>query len=351
MWVEVADGDLGKGSLLERRGRQDGGLGQPSDTPQRRRVRRRPSKEGQESPEAADVMGRLAGNRYWTDALVTIAEILGGVMDKDNAGRVRLDPICKVRDDGLLDVQDPVVVERPLEIFVGGRRLYSCLHTPGDEVPLALALCYQDGIITAPGDARTVVLETEAKADCVRIELAGVQAGLAEMERRVITSSKAGIPWPGRSRLRQRESEPLATAGVIAYARMFVIREEFLERQTLFHLTGATHAVALYDADGVCLASAEDVARHNALDKCMGKVLLAGTLKRVFLAMLSSRVSYEMMFKLCLFGVPVVAGFSAPTSMAVDLARATNITLVGFLRKGRLNIYSQPARIDLPAPS
>jgi FdhD protein len=127
--------------------------------------------------------------------------------------------------------------------------------------------------------------------------------------------------------------------------KLFPLQSEFFKMQEVFDKTGGVHACAFYSSGGELISFAEDVGRHNALDKCMGSALTYGKSDSVFLIMLSSRISFEMIRKSFRTGAVLVAGVSAPTSAAVSAAEQSNMTLVGFLRGERFNIYSHPGRL------
>lgn len=118
-----------------------------------------------------------------------------------------------------------------------------------------------------------------------------------------------------------------------------------LSRQKLFCIIGATHSVAVYDVNMRLLSFAEDVGRHNAMDKCIGKLLIENKNNAAFIAILSSRLSYEMIMKACVLGLQIIAGVSALTSLAFEIAKNSNLTLIGFLRHENFNMYCCPQRL------
>jgi FdhD protein len=225
--------------------------------------------------------------------------------------------ITKYLNSKFSEHQDEIAVESLLKIFVNGEEKYNCLRTPGADINLAVGLCFTDGVINSYADIENIVAED----NLVRINLA----------------------QGGDSRLRGNDKE--RKDDVITSAQLFAMQENFFSQQKIFKITGATHAAGIYNFKGECLAFAEDVGRHNALDKCIGKVLIENNTDQIYLTMLSSRLSYEMVKKVCRLKTQILVGASAPTSLAIETAIANNITLIGFLRDQRFNSYANTVRI------
>ena len=210
------------------------------------------------------------------------------------------------------------------------------------ERELALGLCFSDGRINSFDDVKTIEQPDDS---AVRI-MTGDSRESSHNEIKIIRSSSGIIK-------ELNEAIPCVTAeddmsGIHFSARLLAgLQDDFYSRQKIFVETGATHAAAVYDINGKLVAFAEDVGRHNALDKCIGTLLVERRMKEAVFCMLSSRLSYEMVMKADRAGFPVVAGASAPTGYAVTLARQMGITLAGFLRKGRFNLYSGEWRVDM----
>ncbi len=138
---------------------------------------------------------------------------------------------------------------------------------------------------------------------------------------------------------------PVETWHRIHLGAILGLKDLFEARQTIFPLTGSTHSASVFDVNSNLLAFAEDIGRHNAFDKVIGKLVLEGATQHAFLAIVSSRLSFEMLQKAAVLGLEILAGLSAPTSMAVSMAERLNITLIGFLREDSMSIYSHPERI------
>jgi len=228
---------------------------------------------------------------------------------------------------------DDIIVEEPLVIIVNGKRSYFCMRLPGMDRELAAGVLYNEGVISGADDITGISIDE----DVLHIEI----KGNAPSESKKIYSSTGGM---SSSDLLMPLNQPQELS--LSVEDIFRIKEDFLSRQKLFEATGGTHCASIFDHDFNIIAFAEDVGRHNALDKCTGHVLLEGVPGRAVIVMLSSRLSLEMIRKSHRTGALIVAGVSAPTSAAVDAAEKAGITLIGFLRDGRFNVYSNPHRIN-----
>jgi FdhD protein len=259
---------------------------------------------------------------------------------------------------------DFVATEEPLEIRLGyadgdgGRRERSIsitMRTPGSDEELAIGFLYSEGIVRSRADI-TVVRPCGPPApngliNVVRVELAdGVGVELDRLERHFYTSSSCGVC--GKASL-----EAVAVQGRYdLHTADFAIDRQVLgglpaalaAEQDVFERTGGLHASGLFDADGRIVAVREDVGRHNALDKLIGSRLNRDEIPlERYGILLSGRASFELMQKAMMAGCPLVAAVGAPSSLAVELAGEFGITLVGFLRQDRFNVYSRADRITL----
>ena len=257
---------------------------------------------------------------------------------------------------------DVVATEEPLGIRLGYSRadgsraeeeVSITMRTPGHDEDLAVGFLFTEGIIRACSDVQGVVprgkLAPNGLANVVRVELAPeVKVDFKRLERHFYTSSSCGIC--GKASI-----DSVAVQGRFdLHVSPFAIRAEFLGRlpaalkteQAVFEQTGGLHASGLFDASGKIHATREDVGRHNALDKLIGRALLDG---RVPLQshgiVVSGRASFELMQKAKIAGCAFVAAVGAPSSLAVELAQEFGMTLVGFLKPGRFNVYNRADRI------
>lgn len=241
--------------------------------------------------------------------------------------------VLKFAGKNILQRDDDIVVEEPLTINVNGDKGYFCMRLPGMDRELAAGILYNEGIISSVEEIKSIT----AGESSVDVEITGA----SPVEVKSIYSSTGGMSSADMLRPPFAQSE-----FVITPEDIFFMKDLFLSKQEFFNRTGGTHCAGLFSIAGGLMAFAEDVGRHNALDKCAGSVLLAGSMGSAPVVMLSSRLSLEMIKKSCRTGALIVAGVSAPTSAAVEAAEASGITLIGFLREGRFNVYSCPQRIS-----
>ena len=234
------------------------------------------------------------------------------------------------------------------------QRLAVTMRTPGNDFELAAGFLYGEGILRSREEIAELTycldesVDPEQKYNIVTVELRGpAKANLARFERHFTMSSACGVC--GRAQLdsmRELGALPLDDDVRVAAGTLYGLPERMREAQRIFASTGGLHAAALFDERGETIAVREDVGRHNAVDKLAGWGLLNARLPFARCAMMvSGRAGYEILQKAVVAGVPVVASVSAPTSLAVEVAREFNVTLVGFLRGDRANIYSAPERI------
>jgi FdhD protein len=236
---------------------------------------------------------------------------------------------------------DVLAVESSLAVVVNGVPAYYCMRMPGMDRELALGICFSDGRMRSSDDLKNVHQHDDST---VIIEITDHGADNSD-ELKIIRSSAGVIAKePDSIPAFSEDADPLATKFTSRW--LFDLHDDFSSRQKIFKDTGAAHAAALYDEEGRPMAYAEDVGRHNALDKCIGKLLLEKRLHQAVYCILSSRLSYEMVMKTARAGIRVTAGASAPTALAVELARSKGLTLIGFLRNGRFNVYSGEWRVN-----
>jgi FdhD protein len=234
--------------------------------------------------------------------------------------------------------EDEVAVEEPLEIRVDGRAMAVTMRTPGHDEELALGFLYGEGLIDAPHLAGPTV---DFAANTV--EVTGPLAH-DPGTRRFYTTSSCGVCGKGALEEVAVHSRPLPEGPVVA--RSLVARLPELLEQPAFERTGGLHATGLFDTAGALLIEREDVGRHNAMDKVIGRALLDGLVplsERILCV--SGRLSFELVQKAAVAGSPILVGVGAPSSLAVALAQERGMTLCGFARRGGMNVYTHPQRI------
>ena len=260
----------------------------------------------------------------------------------------------RVVEEGRARVRpDSLATEEPMEMRLvsGGARqtVAVTMRTPGADFELAAGFLYGEGVISSPEDIRKISycvdadVDAEQRYNIVNVELRGGRDYyLRPLERHFYTTSACGVC--GKASLEQLELRgcPVIPPGPeIAAQTIYSLPEKLREAQGLFEATGGLHAAALFDAEGELVALREDVGRHNATDKLVGWALLEGRLPLSdHIVMVSGRSSFEILQKCLAAGVPIVCAISAPSSLAVDVARQFNMTLVGFLRGNRFNVYA-----------
>jgi FdhD protein len=243
--------------------------------------------------------------------------------------------LTRVTHDG---VEDVVAIEEPLEIRVDGASLAVTMRTPGDDEELALGFLYGEGLIDEPRPAGL----TEDFANNT-IEVTGPLLR-DPGARSFYTTSSCGVCGKGALEEVAVHAEPLPEGPVIARELAAELPRR-LEQPT-FARTGGTHATGLFTAAGELLLTREDVGRHNAMDKVIGHALRRGLLPlHGHLLCVSGRLSFELVQKAAVAGAPILVGVGAPSSLAIELAGDRGLTLCGFARRGRLNVYTRPERI------
>jgi FdhD protein len=243
--------------------------------------------------------------------------------------------VAVVEHDGR---RDEVAVEEPLEIRVDGAALTVTMRTPGNDEELALGFLYGEGLIDAP---RAAGLTDDFAINT--IEVAGPLAR-DPGARRFYTTSSCGVCGKGSLEEVAVYAPDLPEGPQIPRALLAALPDRL--RQPGFSRTGGLHATGLFTADGELLLVREDVGRHNAMDKVVGRALDDGLvpLHRLVLCV-SGRLSFELVQKAAVAGAPILVGVGAPTSLAVDLAAERGMTLAGFARGGSVNVYTGAERV------
>ena len=264
----------------------------------------------------------------------------------------------RIRDGAVTSRPDTLVAEEPLEIRLNGKPLAITMRTPGDDFALAAGFLVSEGVLGSAADVRNIVYCAGATDDgtntynVVDVQLApGVPVPDITLERNVYTTSSCGLC--GKASLdavRTTARFPIADTPPVRVepALLAGLPDRLRAAQRVFDRTGGLHAAALFSEEGELLDIREDVGRHNAVDKLIGRALQDDRLplSRVIL-LVSGRASFELAQKAVMAGIPVLASVSAPSSLAVDLAAETGLTLVGFLRGANMNVYAGDRRIAL----
>jgi FdhD protein len=232
---------------------------------------------------------------------------------------------------------DAVAVEEPLEIRIGGQALAVTMRTPGHDEELALGFCLSEGVA-----ATAAALPADLAANTVEVEAR--EFDRSRVQRSFYTSSSCGVCGKGALEAVAVEAERVASRLTVPATLVAELPGRL--RQPAFDATGGLHATGLFDERGRLVCLREDVGRHNAMDKVIGWAFLQGRLPLAdSILCLSGRLSFELVQKAAVAGCPVLVAVGAPSSLAVELARDRGITLCGFVREGRVNVYTEPWRV------
>jgi FdhD protein len=249
---------------------------------------------------------------------------------------------------------DRLATEEPMEIRVEEpgaeqRSIAVTMRTPGHDFELAVGFLFTEGLISGQADVRSVrycaVPREEQHYNVVSV-VAARPLPAVQSQRNFYATSSCGLCGKASLDAIETRCAPVADGPVVDASLLVTLPEELRRAQSVFDRTGGLHAAALFDPAGKLLVAREDVGRHNAVDKVIGAELLAGRLPlsdRILLV--SGRASFEIVQKAARAGVPIICAVSAPSSLAVDTARRFGMTLAGFLRDERFNVYAGPERI------
>ncbi len=256
------------------------------------------------------------------------------------------------------EAPDAVVTEEPLQLMLDGQPLSVVMRTPGQDLELALGLLFAEGIARSLDDVRLVRISAESDESAIavaidpsivesnQVDVHLVRAPRRRPERSMLASSACGVCGAVLIEDLRRDLAPLPE-GLAVDARLLPrLLDRLRSGQGVFERTGGLHAAGLFDPAGELICLREDVGRHNAVDKVVGRMLIEGMLplSRSILVV-SGRAGYEIVQKSITAGIPVLAAVGAPSSLAVALAREFGQTLVGFLRGERFNVYASPERL------
>jgi FdhD protein len=234
---------------------------------------------------------------------------------------------------------DVVAVEEPLEIRIGGAPVAVTMRTPGHDEELALGFALSEGL--RPEAAR---LPDDLAANTVELVATGFEP--SRLARSFYTSSSCGVCGKGALEAVAVEAERVESPLRLAASLVAALPDRLRESQAAFEATGGLHATGLFAEDGSLVCLREDVGRHNAMDKVIGWAFTAGRLpfERDVLCV-SGRLSFELVQKAAVAGCPILVAVGAPSSLAIELASDRGVTLCGFVRGGRVNVYTEPWRI------
>lgn len=241
-----------------------------------------------------------------------------------------------------------VATEAPLAIRVQGEPFVITMRTPGDDEALAAGFLVSEQIVRHPSEITAVSATPDG--DGVDVSVTGdalARLAARTAERRMVTATSAcGVCGRPTLEAVKTDAPPLDMTWTVASSLVPTLPDRLRAAQSVFDRTGGLHAAGLFAIDGTLVDAAEDVGRHNAVDKVIGRQVLAGTIPLAHRVLcVSGRASFELVQKAVLAGVPMLVAVSAPSTLAVELARERGLTLVGFARGDAFNIYAHPHRI------
>ena len=235
---------------------------------------------------------------------------------------------------------DRVAVEEPLEIRVNGEAVAVTMRTPGNDEELALGFCLSEGIV--PANAR---LPHNLAANTVEVDAPGFDPG--KLRRSFYTTSSCGVCGKGALEAVAIEAPAVDSKLRVGSTVVASLPDTLRSAQATFAATGGLHATGLFTSDGSLTCVREDVGRHNALDKVVGWAYRRQLLPLAeFVLCVSGRLSFELVQKAAVAGCPLLAAVGAPSSLAIELAADRGITLCGFVRGTRFNVYTEPWRVE-----
>jgi FdhD protein len=270
----------------------------------------------------------------------------------------REDRIVRYENGGLRPRADRVTVEEPLEIRVGGQTLAVTMRTPGHDHELAAGWLVTEGIVSRPDEIVRIehcreTRSAEEEGNVVLVRTTAPAGGQLDRARRLLlTSSSCGLCGKGSIESIRGQFPPVESAASVSPDVLLSLPGILRQSQATFGQTGGLHAAGAFTLSGEMIASREDIGRHNAVDKVVGALFREGRLPLSdSILCVSGRVSFEIVQKALAAGIPIVAAVSAPSSLAIDLARSSGMALVGFLREGGFNLYCGEDRVAATEPA
>ncbi len=262
----------------------------------------------------------------------------------------RVENIVRYSTDGASNGPDDLAIEEPLEIRVRGRAVSVTMRTPGHDEEMAAGFLLSEGLIAKRADVlRIEPCGRNEEGNLLNVILApDVNVDFEKLSRHVFASSSCGLCGKATIDAIRGIFPPVVSDVKVDAKTIDQFMPQMRNSQSTFDKTGGLHAAAIFDRSGKLIVLREDVGRHNAVDKVLGFALLNGLMPLDSHALVvSGRSSFEIMQKALAGRLPIVAAVSAPSSLAVEFARESGQTLIGFLRDGRMNIYSHPERVEM----
>lgn len=239
---------------------------------------------------------------------------------------------------------DVVAIEEPLEIRIGDRPLAVIMRTPGDDFDLAAGFVFTEGVVRDPGDLEG--MREWGSPNVVRIALReGVTIDWQRLNRHFYSTSSCGVCGKASIEALRVHAARVSSGARLSADVALRLPELLRERQDVFAATGGLHGAGIFTTDGTLVCVREDVGRHNGVDKAIGSLWREGAAFDDKVIAVSGRAGFEIVQKAAVAGIPIVAAVGAPSSLAVELAHEFGLTLLGFVREGRFNVYSGEERL------
>jgi FdhD protein len=254
----------------------------------------------------------------------------------------------RFKDGCLFPAEYHLAVEQPLEIFIDDSPYAVTMRLPGDDINLAAGFCLTEGLIDSIDDVLSIShCDKVPDEGRILVRLNPSKGDSLPHKGRNAFLSKSSCGLCGKTGIEEiyAPTRRIESVRSIELHEVLRLKSVFEKVQTIFPQTGTTHAAAVFDEDGQMISLAEDIGRHNAFDKAIGRLLFTEKRDKAFMAMLSSRLSFEMVQKAGVLGLEILTGLSGPTSLAVQMAHDLNMTLIGFLREMSMSIYTHPEKI------
>jgi FdhD protein len=250
--------------------------------------------------------------------------------------------ITRVEGETSRTDEDVVAVEEPLEIRVGEKPVSVTLRTPGDDFDLAAGFLFTESILHSRDEIESI--RHWGSPNVVRVDV-NVHVDLQRLQRHFYSTSSCGVCGKVTIDALRVHASPLNSHTRVSRDAIHHLGDALRAEQRAFDATGAIHAAGVFASDGTLIRVREDIGRHNAVDKVIGSFFREGVALNEHLLFVSGRTSFEIVQKAIVARVPIVAAVGAPSSLAVDLAKEFNVTLLGFVREGRFNVYAGGHRL------
>jgi len=268
---------------------------------------------------------------------------------RDSMNRTELHDMILHENNTVEVIRQALIMEEPLSIRIDGSPYSVVMRTPGDEIYHAAGFCLAEGIVDHPDDFATIGFCTEEGVNVVTATLTAERRNRVEnllTRRGFISQTSCGICGKELVQDLYQSIQPVPDTLRIPIATAMACVDRLVDQQHLFSETGSTHAAMIFDTGNTAMSYAEDVGRHNALDKALGRVFMNHNIAEANIAALSSRISYELVQKAARAGVEMMVSMSRPTALAVTLAKRLNMTLACMGRRRGFMIFCGKARFQ-----